>query len=932
MTAENLRKSYLELMKKILLNEIYFEHESSLYGPQEDEAARWAARQIGRETPQFALTMVGRRRLDNVHHCVTTALENGIPGDLMECGVCRGGVAILMRAILHAYGISDRNVWVADSFQGVPAPKADLYPADAGHVLHERKDLAVSMAEVRKNFARFDLLDEQVKFIAGFFTDSLPQAPVGQLAVLRLDGDLYESTYVCLVNLYDRVSPGGFVIVDDYNCYECCRLAVQDFARERGLTFDIRDIDGWGAYWRKDGPSEVRAQGTEISQTAPGPDALFDSAYYLGTYPDVAAAGVDPYRHYFDTGFLEGRDPHPLFDTSYYLESYPDVAARGRNPLLDYWECGAAQGRNPHPLFDTAYYAEQAQIAGGGENALLHYCTSGFRAGWSPHPLFDVQMVLKQRPEEAPARSVNPLVDFLSRHGARTPRPHMLFDPVYYLDRYPDVATAPINAFLHYLMYGWREGRNPHSLFDSAFYRSQQDMNSKGVCPLIHYVLEGWRLGLNPHPWFDGDFYLRQHPEVAAAGESALAHYLRLGYRLNYDPNDFVDTKAYLEKHGDHVPAGMSPLQYAVERGGCDEVADLLRESLENGQDGRSSHANQVALGHAYLRGDEVSDGLPVFLTIESTSICNLKCIMCPYPTMGRKNEHMEMSVYEKIIAEGRGHVEFIWLQVFGEPLLNPNIYTMIEMAADAGITVGIATNITPLTERASRALLDSRLSLLILSFDGATKATYETIRKGANFERVSENIRRFAEMKSHSASQLKAVLQMITMDLNTAEQKQFQEDWLLPGLDAVFIKSYHAWANQDVSYVNIGPKQQPTQFGLCREPWLGMVVLADGRVSPCCNDYSGHTILGDLKTQSLKEVWNGLEMRKLRRMLANPLSDRTGTICHKCPFSVTSFADAKLGLDFFNPAEENLATYVTNRRGDHSWHVRLTGDGMSKH
>jgi len=567
-------------MKKILLNEIYFEHESSLYGPQDDEAARWAARQIGRETPEFALTMVGRRRLDNVHRCVAAVLEEAIPGDLMECGVCRGGVAILMRSILHAYGITDRSVWVADSFQGVPAPKADLYPADRGLDLHDREDLAVALVEVQKNFARFDLLDGQVKFIEGFFADSLPGAPVGDLAVLRLDGDLYESTYVCLVNLYERVSPGGFVIVDDYNCYECCRRAVQDFARERGLAFNIQDIDGWGAYWRKEGTPRIHAASTSKCHSDSA-IALFDAAYYLRTYPDVAAAGVDPYGHFLQSGFREGRNPHPLFDTSYYLEQYPDVAASGANPLVDYWESGAAQGRDPHPLFETSYYAGQAQLAGTGENPLLHYCTSGFRAGLSPHPLFDVQMILRQCPEVVPAHGANPLLDFLSRHGAKTPRPHVLFDPAYYLDRNPDIADAPINAFLHYLLYGWREDRNPHPLFDNAFYRSQQDKGVSEICPLVHYVHEGSLLGLKPHPWFDSAFYLRQHPEVATTTrESALAHYLRLGHRLNYNPNAFFDSTAYLERYGDKVAPGMSPLEHAIEHGECGAIARVVRASV----------------------------------------------------------------------------------------------------------------------------------------------------------------------------------------------------------------------------------------------------------------------------------------------------------------------------------------------------------------
>lgn len=289
---------------------------------------------------------------------------------------------------------------------------------------------------------------------------------------------------------------------------------------------------------------------------------------------------------------------------------------------------------------------------------------------------------------------------------------------------------------------------------------------------------------------------------------------------------------------------------------------------------------------------------------------------MCPYPTMGRKNEHMAMSVYEKIIAEGRGHVEFIWLHLFGEPLLNPNIYAMIDIAEESGIRVGLSTNVTPLTERASRALLDSRLSLLLLCLDGATKETYEAIRIGAKFEKVCANIRLFAEMKRNSSSRLKASLQMIGMDLNATERELFLSDWLQSGLDSVFVKGFHVWANQDSRLVSIGPKQEAATVGTCYEPWLGMVVLADGTVVPCCNDYSGRNRLGDLKTQTLREIWNGSEMRKLRRMLANPHSDRTGTICHKCPFPVSDPVDAKLGQGMFNPVEGHLGRYCMNSVG----------------
>ena len=241
---------YIELLKKILLNEIYFDHErSDIVGI--DERQRLELRRQGKDIPEFGLTMVGRLRLDSLHNCVVQALSDGIEGDLLEAGTWRGGASILMRGILKVHDIHDRSVWVADSFAGLPPPNLTLYPADAGDTLHTRDDLRVSVEQVKFNFSRFDLLDDQVRFIKGFFSDTLPSAPVEKIAVLRLDGDMYESTIVSLRALYDKVSPGGFIVIDDYNCYESCRQATTDFLGERGLTVAIEEIDWTGAFWRK---------------------------------------------------------------------------------------------------------------------------------------------------------------------------------------------------------------------------------------------------------------------------------------------------------------------------------------------------------------------------------------------------------------------------------------------------------------------------------------------------------------------------------------------------------------------------------------------------------------------------------------------------------------------------------------------------------
>ena len=135
-------------------------------------------------------------------------LTDGVPGDLIETGVWRGGATILMRAILKARGVTDRVVWVADSFAGLPAPNAARYPLDAGINLHRFPQLAVTLERVQDNFRRYGLLDDQVRFLKGWFRDTLPAAPIERLAVLRLDGDLYESTIQALESLYDKLSAG----------------------------------------------------------------------------------------------------------------------------------------------------------------------------------------------------------------------------------------------------------------------------------------------------------------------------------------------------------------------------------------------------------------------------------------------------------------------------------------------------------------------------------------------------------------------------------------------------------------------------------------------------------------------------------------------------------------------------------------------------
>lgn len=208
-------------------------------------------REIGKDKwPLYAETMIGIKRLDNLEQCIRAVVADNVPGDLIEAGVWRGGATIFMKGTLEALGETERCVWVADSFQGLPRPDADLYPEDDGDILWAFPALAVSAEEVRQNFQKYGLLDNRVRFLEGWFRETMPTAPIETLALLRVDGDLYESTILVLENLYPKVSPGGYVIIDDY-ALEGCRRAVDDFRARHALSEPLEQADWTCVFWRK---------------------------------------------------------------------------------------------------------------------------------------------------------------------------------------------------------------------------------------------------------------------------------------------------------------------------------------------------------------------------------------------------------------------------------------------------------------------------------------------------------------------------------------------------------------------------------------------------------------------------------------------------------------------------------------------------------
>ncbi|MGI8412545.1 MAG: TylF/MycF/NovP-related O-methyltransferase [Solirubrobacteraceae bacterium] len=210
------------------------------------------ALELGRVWPLIGETMIGIARLDNLQHCIERVVQERVPGHLIETGVWRGGASIFMRGVLRALDVTDRRVWVADSFQGLPRPDG-RFPADVGDAHHLFSDLAVPLEAVKENFRRYGLLDAQVRFVPGWFRDTLPGLHGERWAIIRLDGDMYESTMEALEALYPQLSVGGYVIVDD-GSLSPCRSAVEDFRRRNGIEDPIEWIDWTGFFWKRKSP------------------------------------------------------------------------------------------------------------------------------------------------------------------------------------------------------------------------------------------------------------------------------------------------------------------------------------------------------------------------------------------------------------------------------------------------------------------------------------------------------------------------------------------------------------------------------------------------------------------------------------------------------------------------------------------------------
>jgi MoaA/NifB/PqqE/SkfB family radical SAM enzyme len=256
-------------------------------------------------------------------------------------------------------------------------------------------------------------------------------------------------------------------------------------------------------------------------------------------------------------------------------------------------------------------------------------------------------------------------------------------------------------------------------------------------------------------------------------------------------------------------------------------------------------------------------------MEIETYNVCNLKCVMCPYPDMTREKKQMDMGLYEKIIDDAvSSGIRRVGLNFYSEPLLDPLIFKRVQYAKRKGLTVEFYSNGSLLTGDKIESMLDSGLDTVIFSFDGATKSTYEKIRVGANFEDARNNIEALLERKkARGQPGPKIVVYLIVQRDNRDEVGEFKSYWEKIA-DAVWTGEVDARKTDTYRLNNNSTgKIRTKRLYPCKSVFKRLEVMSDGRVALCHLDYDGSMVLGDLTRQSINQVWNSPAYREIRKL-----------------------------------------------------------------
>ena len=271
--------------------------------------------------------------------------------------------------------------------------------------------------------------------------------------------------------------------------------------------------------------------------------------------------------------------------------------------------------------------------------------------------------------------------------------------------------------------------------------------------------------------------------------------------------------------------------------------------------------------------GRERAPLLPEIVQIESTNICNAKCVFCPRDEMHRRQGVMSFDLFKKIVDEcaelGITHVR---VHNYGEPFIDRRLVEKVRYAKGKGIQeVGMISNGSLITEEVARGMIEAGLDAINISVDAGGREVFESTRIGLKYDKVIDNVERLVRLRAELGRRRPKLILSFVRQNNSADEQAFIEHWKAIA-DKIHITDLHNWAgtlNRE-SGVNYP----------CYRPWLTFTVLWDGRVSLCCADFDGRTVLGDLNSSTIQEVWNAEPYRNVRRV---HLESGGPDICRSC-------------------------------------------------
>ncbi len=283
---------------------------------------------------------------------------------------------------------------------------------------------------------------------------------------------------------------------------------------------------------------------------------------------------------------------------------------------------------------------------------------------------------------------------------------------------------------------------------------------------------------------------------------------------------------------------------------------------------------NEFKKGYSYFHRKKKSIGKPTINSVEPTNKCPMSCRMCPRTNlMTRELGDMDFELFKKIIDQAKGSTAYINLQMFGEPLIHKDIPKMVEYAKNNGINVFMSVNPQFLTKEKVDKLLDAGLTTLVCSMEGTNSKTYKHYRgKAANFKKAVEGINRIADEKiKRNVKKPFIWVRMINMKETAKEFDKFKEMWKdKEGINKIDMKDFSSFGGlegiKDEAEEDQMLKKRRNPKYACFKPWNELNIYWDGKVVPCCLDYDGKYVLGNLNEESLEEIWNGEKMQELRR------------------------------------------------------------------